>query len=333
MKDISPQPNVSVALATFNGLRFLPELLCSVLDQSYPVMEIVVSDDGSTDGTYEYLVSQANSHDRIRLLPKHSRKGYVSNFATAIAACRGDYVALCDQDDVWFNSKVELLTSSIGSNDAITGNALITDSDLKPTGIDLRIVNNIVSGAFNFTSILHHNRFTGCTMMFQTSIRERAIPFPKNIAHDWWIALLAVDGNGLAYINEPLVYYRQHENNVLGITKADTESADTRGRQICNRTGKRLERLLAMHERSAVLSDAAKKDLSRAIRYHVLFFIRRFSLYRIYLAAYVLWPLPENRSLSRRMRIVLRSICGYPECNSRYRSTIARAKSLLKKAR
>ena len=111
-RNADPCPLVSIALATYNAGAYLGEQMDSLLAQSYPHLEIVVSDDGSTDDTRARLARYAEAEARVRLLPQQDRLGFNGNFARCFAACRGAYISPCDQDDRWHPEKTARLLAA-----------------------------------------------------------------------------------------------------------------------------------------------------------------------------------------------------------------------------
>ncbi|MFT4918317.1 MAG: glycosyltransferase involved in cell wall biosynthesis, partial [Zhongshania aliphaticivorans] len=98
-------PKISVAMCTYNGERFLAEQLDSILNQTYKNIELVVVDDVSTDGTLRLLDEYAARDGRIRVIRNSENIGFVRNFEKAMGACSGEFIALADQDDIWFPEK------------------------------------------------------------------------------------------------------------------------------------------------------------------------------------------------------------------------------------
>lgn len=217
---------ISVCMATFNGAKFIREQLDSIICQLGPKDEIVISDDGSTDGTISIIESY--NDNRIRLLhhnkkPNHHKHAmahyYVSeNFENALLQAKGDYIYLSDQDDIWLPNRVALMQRALKSFDCVMCNRSNVDSVLniiKARGLPdnylcrKRRLNPFFTG------------FTGCQMAFTRRLLNNALPFPKDTCvHDAWIGKLAVAlGYKTYFFNEPLILYRVHENNVSDTTK------------------------------------------------------------------------------------------------------------------
>ena len=98
-------PLVSIALAAYNGQKYIEKQLISLINQDYKNIEIVISDDCSTDGTWDILESYAKKDSRIRLLPRDFNRGYVNNFIRVFGECRGEFISPSDQDDIWYPEK------------------------------------------------------------------------------------------------------------------------------------------------------------------------------------------------------------------------------------
>ena len=125
---------ISVAMATFNGERFLREQLDSIAGQSLLPSELVVTDDSSSPGTLD-IVREFRSQVSfpVRIHKNESRLGYRANFFKAFSLCTGDVIALCDQDDVWMPNKLERLSSAFSDDDVLLAihNVTLVDSNLK----------------------------------------------------------------------------------------------------------------------------------------------------------------------------------------------------------
>lgn len=204
--------SVSVALATYNGRRYLPEQLASLAAQTRRPDELVVCDDNSTDGSVELLELFARTAPfPVRIHRNPSNLGVLRNFEKALSLCEGDIVFLSDQDDVWLPEKIDeivkLFEASPGAL-AILNDKLIADEDLVPTGATmLGNIRGFGSPDGNFVA--------GCCSAFRREWLGIALPIPDGaIAHDTWLIGLA-HRLGLVSISEKaLQYYRRHESNV-----------------------------------------------------------------------------------------------------------------------
>ncbi|MCU0952949.1 MAG: glycosyltransferase family 2 protein [Burkholderiaceae bacterium] len=193
-----PAPPVSVALATYNGRRWLPAQLDSVLSQLAADDEVVLVDDASADGTADWIAQRGDS--RVRLLASPVNRGVRASFARALASCRGRHVFLCDQDDVWLPGKRDALVA------ALQGGAVLALSDAQVIDADGHVI---------FVHTLVKNRYLGCAMAFRRDLLDEALPIPHDVPmHDMWIGALAALRGPVAYIDRPLMQYRRHGANV-----------------------------------------------------------------------------------------------------------------------
>ncbi len=205
---------VSVALATYNGERFIREQLDSILPQLSPGDEVIVSDDGSSDGTVDIILGYAEKDERVRLI-KGPGKGAVRNFEHAISQCSGDVIFLCDQDDVWLPGKVEAVLKKFDESgaDLVLHNAKIVNEDLAEI-VSFFENRRVAKGVLRN---IYKNSYMGCAMAFLSSLKRAALPFPKNLPmHDQWLGLVAEMYGKVAFIDEPLMLYRRHGGNVTG---------------------------------------------------------------------------------------------------------------------
>ena len=203
----------SIAMATYNGEKYIIEQLESILHQLSPKDEIIISDDGSTDQTIEIIKELKKTDKRIKLIygPK---KGVKQNFANAILNANGQYIFLCDQDDVWNKDKIEKILKVLSKQKkcVVLHNAEIVDENLRnvnKTFFEFRktrlgIINNIIK-----------NSYIGCCMAFTSDLKEKILPIPNDIEmHDQWIGIIGEKYGKSMLIDDCLVKYRRHENNV-----------------------------------------------------------------------------------------------------------------------
>ena len=227
---------LSVALCTFNGERYVAGQVESILRQTRPVDEIVVSDDASVDGTVAVIeetlsrwrLAAGRPAARLRVIRNAASLGVTANFEQALAACTGDLIALCDQDDLWRDDKIERMAAAferrpelllLGSNArmvAADGSAL--ERDLWNTIAVTDAERSGLHAGRGFEVLMRRNVITGATAMVRRELIERAAPFPSSWVHDEWLAIVAAAIGELDVVSEPLIDYRQHGGNQIGAT-------------------------------------------------------------------------------------------------------------------
>ncbi len=210
---------VSIAMATYNGERFLEKQMASILDQTYKNIEVVVCDDVSTDDTVAILKAFAKKDKRVRLVENKKNLGYVKNFEKTISLCKGEYIALSDQDDIWMEDKIAILIQEIGEASLIHSDAYLIDEE-----------GNIFSQSYsqyekkylypkNIIELIFNPVVTGCSALFTQELGQSILPFCKDIyVHDLWISMIAYKMQGIKYCDKPLIQYRQHKNNQIGLS-------------------------------------------------------------------------------------------------------------------
>lgn len=212
------EPLVSVALCTYNGERYIIELLDSLVQQSYDHIEIVVVDDGSTDRTYEILSKYKSRFENIRMYRNEKNIGFAKNFEKAIKLCVGDYIALCDQDDIWHLSKIECLVQNMNSNVLIYHDSRFIDQIGNPLDKKLSDVVNFYSGE-EPEAFIFFNCISSHALMFRKALATHLFPFPEAGFHDAWIGYVACNLGRISYLEKPLVRYRQHRGSATDILK------------------------------------------------------------------------------------------------------------------
>jgi GT2 family glycosyltransferase len=209
---------VSVCIASYNGVRFIEQQLRSILEQLDESDEVVIVDDGSTDGTVSIV--RGLKDPRILLVRAGENRGVVRTFEEAIRRARGDLIFLADQDDLWASDKVAVTLNAFAENpeaDLIVSDASLIDEDGNRIGESYYVVR----GAFR-SGLLENIircKYLGCTMAFRRCLRDVALPFPvgTNVLHDIWIGSVnALTGGTTVFVDRPLVHYRRHAKNVTG---------------------------------------------------------------------------------------------------------------------
>lgn len=220
-------PKVSIALCTYNGARYLGELLDSIAKQTLPPAELVACDDGSTDNTVELLEGYAQRVPfNVRIVRNPRNLGSNENFAQAISLCTTDVIALCDQDDVWEPNKLEVLAQKFRDHPEVAfvfSDARLIDSLSNDLGERLwpRVGFPRRGEATDrpidlFCGLVDRCVVTGATMAFRSELRDIVMPISQLWVHDGWIAInLAFRAPCLA-ISDPLISYRQHSAQQIG---------------------------------------------------------------------------------------------------------------------
>jgi glycosyltransferase involved in cell wall biosynthesis len=200
---------VSVCMATRNGERYIREQLDSILSQLGESDEIVISDDGSEDDTVRII--QSYNDNRISIIQNSRPVGVSQNFERALFKCRGKYVFLADQDDVWVSDKLETTLKHLQSSFLVVSDCLVVDQSLRLKNKSFFSINNSGSGLIR--NILK-NSYIGCCMAFRRELLQRALPFPNDIPmHDFWIGMIAELHYDVKFIADKLVYHRRHNSN------------------------------------------------------------------------------------------------------------------------
>lgn len=216
MNQPTTAPLVSIALATYNGQAYLPELLDSLFAQTYTNIEVIVVDDISRDDTLSILNMYSEQHANMKVYVNESNLGYVKNFEKAISLCAGDFIAPCDQDDKWLPDKLKRKVEKIGTFPMIYCDSLIADENMIPTG--KKVSDAVVCRTY--TSCLNYAVYAnvyGHASLFTRALYQSASGFPVCIPHDWWLVFNATLQGGVVYLPEALIIYRQHPNNLFGI--------------------------------------------------------------------------------------------------------------------
>ena len=218
-------PLVSIALCTYNGERFLTRQLDSIIGQDYLNLEIIVTDDCSTDGTRNILADYQSRDGRIRVYLNDQNLGYTKNFEKALTLCTGKYIAFADQDDVWEQNKITELVGEMPGNIMVFHNSDLVDENDRQIG-DYTVSNTtrIYDGEsclpFLFSNCVH-----GHATLFDSKLKQYLLPFDNRYPHDWWLAYVAFNLGRVKYIDKILVHYRQHQSSVTDTLKLQQREA------------------------------------------------------------------------------------------------------------
>lgn len=220
---------ISVVMATYNGIKFIEDQLDSIVNQTKIPDEIIIQDDLSIDGTYEFVLEYSKKYPKIKWkINKNSENlGYKKNFYTAICNTRADYIFLCDQDDIWKKYKIEKMIDIMEKND----NILLLMSNLQ-SFYQENCKNNIHEEFCGLKKLVHFKNLNHCVntprpgcsfCMRRELIEEYKANVNVNVPHDnliWQFALL----KRKAYLfNEVTMKYRRHSSNASNNQKNSKE--------------------------------------------------------------------------------------------------------------
>lgn len=208
----------SVAMATYKGAKYVLEQLRSIEAQTVLPDEVVICDDVSPDDTVAVIQEYSKTSKlNIRLYQNEKNLGFRKNFEKAISLCACDVVFLCDQDDVWLNTKVERILQEFSRDDRLVyacTDAYVTDADLKVTNDSIWSLSGINWAELDRQAFFDRVQTRVFPLGFQTAAKREFLlaimPFLAD--HDGWIAVCASAFGTVKAIPEKLVYYRRHEN-------------------------------------------------------------------------------------------------------------------------
>ena len=215
------EEKVDVLLTTYNtNIKYLREQIDSILNQTYKNINLIISDDNSSNDEIKKILKKYEEQDeRVTLYLQEENLGYNKNFEFLLKKSEANYIAFSDHDDVWHENKIEkCLEKLIKENvDMVYCNSTQIDEDGKILHDDYFKYKNVP--LVNGKSKLAISRCIGigCSQLITKQVRDKMIPFTESvIAHDWLSAFIANENNGMACIEEPLFDYRLHTNNVFG---------------------------------------------------------------------------------------------------------------------
>jgi len=218
---------ISVALASYNGEKYIIQQLASILNQTVPVDEVIISDDCSTDHTVDVVTDfiNLNKLNNWKIVVNETNIGFSSNFFNAVKRTCGDIVFIADQDDIWDRHKVEIMSAAMrsdndiylvssksgfinGNNDSITGQGVNPGTATNDTEISI----------FPFSHFICSSNIPGCSMCIRKEIRNflsshNELPLDKSLGHDWYFSMVAASMGRFVRLNRSLFSRRIHETN------------------------------------------------------------------------------------------------------------------------
>lgn len=210
-KNDSP-PLVSVAMCTWNGEKFLRPQIESVLSQTYTNIEFVIVDDASADNTVEIIKEYCRKDSRVKYFVNEKNIGYNKNFEKAIGLANGNYIAPCDQDDVWEATKIEVMMKEWPAGSlfiySLSGNFSGNDFAARTPA-----PNVYYSAIDDVHKLVFNSPVHGHACMFKKELVVLCSPFPADIFYDWWISMHAASAGIIDCIPQTLTWHRVHEKN------------------------------------------------------------------------------------------------------------------------
>lgn len=216
--------SIDILLSTYNGQRYLEAQLNSLFSQTYSNWKLLIRDDASTDGTMEIIQHFQNKHpDKLFLISNpEGNVGFALSYLKLMKYSDADYLMFCDQDDVWNSDKIEKLVKHISENEkenpylAFADSIIVNDkreiiyqSYAQLTGLNYRKGQQIY---------LLKNYIPGCNFIFNKKLKQKALEV--NFAmpvHDFWLLMIAAAIGKVGFVNEPLMQYRLHPGNAIGL--------------------------------------------------------------------------------------------------------------------
>lgn len=265
---------VDILLATYNGEKYIKEQVESILNQTYENIQIIISDDCSTDKTRQVLKEYENN-EKIKIFYQEKNLGYVKNFEFLLKQVESNLYMLSDQDDVWKKEKVEKSVEKIESEklDLVFGDLEVVDENLntlyKSYNRYMHLIHKIKKYQKDYRLQYLYNCMTGCTIISRKNWIDKVLPFPTNskyMIHDYWLGLVIALNGKVGYIEEPYILYRQHGKNQVGSKKASkTASKLEKVRNISINTRIGTFETYVMHEE--IFNEKLRKQNEKALEY------------------------------------------------------------------
>lgn len=214
---------VDILMATYNGASYLHEQIDSIISQTHQSWHLYVRDDGSTDDTLKILENYSSIDSRIFII--NDNKGHLNvaaNFSELLLYSEAEYIMFADQDDIWFNDKIEKSLNYIIEKEGperhgmlIFCNSILVDSNNEKK-IGTNYPSNFESSIRNF--MFSNAGYQGAAIMFNRTFYQKIFPFfPNCIVHDYHISLIGLFLSNVSFLNIPLLYYRRHLNSTTKV--------------------------------------------------------------------------------------------------------------------
>ena len=219
---------IDILVAVYNGEKYLKEQLTSILNQTYKEFNIIIRDDGSTDSSLD-IIKEFNQlyPEKVTFVEDVPSGSAKNNFFELMNYAKSDHIMFCDQDDIWFENKIEVTLKKMQATENTYGKdvPILCHTDLTVVDKNLNTINPsfFKMQKFDITKTtlnraLVQNIVTGCTMMINKALLDLAKGTNSEdiIMHDWWLFLIASAFGRVEVVTTPTILYRQHEENQVG---------------------------------------------------------------------------------------------------------------------
>ncbi len=212
---------ISVVIASYNGEKYIEDQVLSILSQTIKPNEIILSDDCSSDNTIDKFKTICDKFNlEFKVISNESNLGFSKNFEKAMLKTDGDLVFISDQDDVWFNNKIEVVIESFTQRPDLfltINDCVFSDQNLISEGVKKSIQVVKTTGDIS-------NFIAGCCSVYNASYNDLIFPIPHHLmVYDSWLHFIGRTLKNSHFIDTPLQYYRRHNNNVSVVTFNKTE--------------------------------------------------------------------------------------------------------------
>lgn len=231
-------PLIGILMATYNGEKFIEQQLQSLISQTYSNWKLLIHDDGSVDGTIDIVKKfQSMYSDKIIYIEDYvkfgnAKKNFGYLFKIAKEKFNFEYIMFCDQDDVWYNDKIEKTLERMRKVERLHPDLpVLVHTDLEIVDENLITIHHSMfqyqkldyTYAKNIRLLAVENCITGCTVMINKKLYELLDNIPEEaIMHDWWLGLICLKNNGIIeFISNSTIKYRQHNLNNVGAVQRD----------------------------------------------------------------------------------------------------------------
>lgn len=284
---------IDILLATYNGEKYLKEQIDSILNQTYTNFRLLISDDCSKDNTINILKEYEIKDDRIKVFYQQNNLGYVKNFEFLLNQVENKLFALSDQDDIWMDDKIECAINKLEETNSdlyfcdlyLTNEKgeSIKDSFWNEKGFYKKIIKDK-----NKKGLLLNNYVTGCTIVSKSKFIKDFVPFPDNMMHDYWIAIVVSLKGKIIYDKNPHIKYRQHGDNQVGskMKSKELNSLDEIRNMFID---VKLKHFKVLNENKKIFNEKEQKQNEKALMYYkrlekikIINFRNWFMFYKLY---------------------------------------------------